>query len=116
MKRLITELLNEAGQASEDAFERALMRSRVVEAFSDTLLDGLDKLEMYYTEREINFPREHVKHFLLTCIQRYEDKAQRIMFNEFDSILAEFCKRVDKLTDGMSKEFTELELSDDPER
>lgn len=114
MKRLITELLNEAGQASEDAFERALMRSRVVEAFSDTLLDGLDKLEMYYTERGINFPREHVKHFLLTCIQHYEDKAEDIMFK--DSIVAEFCERVDKLTDRMSEEFTELELSDDPER
>ena len=108
MKReLLTEILNDAAQASEDAFERALMNSEVFDAFNQALDEGLEKVQMLLTEREISYDPLRMEKDFLNMRNRFYDKVYDIMFKERDGIITEFCERIDELTDKMSKEFSE---------
>ena len=108
MKReLLMEILNDAAQASEDAFERALMNSEVFDAFNQALDEGLEKVQMLLTEREISYDPLRMEKDFLNMRNRFYDSVYKLIFDGYRGIVAKYCDYVDELTDKMSKEFSE---------
>ena len=115
MKQLISEIFTDAAIASEDAFERALMDCEVFDAFNKALEEGIEKLKMYCSEREISFDPERMEKDYLTICGKFYEKVHKLIFDDYNGIICEFCDYVDELTDTkrllnlteiMSKEFT----------
>ena len=99
------EAIQEAVQAGKDAFERALLHSDISGAFNQALENTFEGAKLRCTEREISFDSELIKDKAFALRNKFDDAVQDIIYAEFDGILAEFCGRLDKLSDKLIENF-----------
>ena len=99
------EAIQETVQAGKDAFERALMNGDISDAFNRALEDACEEAKLHCMGREISFDSERIKDKAFTLRNKFDDAVQDIIYASFDGISAEFCGRLDNLSEKLIENF-----------